>query len=105
LSWTNILHVVVTCVKLIPHLGELKGLYLKSIVLSVKQEAIEEKIKSLLRSKGVPAVAIKGNEIAKEIYNDPNCRTSSDVDILIKRSHTFKVHDILLNAGGCATKN
>jgi hypothetical protein len=89
---------------LIPHLGELKGLYLKSIVLSVKQEAIEEKIKSLLRSKGVPAVAIKGNEIAKEIYNDPNCRTSSDVDILIKRSHTFKVHDILLNAGGCATK-
>jgi len=80
-------------------LGELKGLHLKSIALSAKQEAIEEEIKSLLRNKGIPMVAIKGNEIAKDIYNDPNCRTSSDVDMLVKRSHTFKVHEILLNAG------
>ncbi len=78
---------------------ESKGLYLKSIAISVKQEAVENEIISLLRRRGIPAAVIKGNRIAKEIYDDLNCRTSADIDILIRRGDAIKVESVLSKAG------
>src|SRR4030042_6017652 len=60
-------------------LEDLKPLYFKSVTHSVKQEAIEKETIFLLRERDIPAVVIKGNEIAKEIYNNPNSRTSTDI--------------------------
>lgn len=80
-------------------LNESKSLYLKSVILSIQQEVVEKEISSLLREKGIPSIVIKGNKIARAIYNDPNCRTSSDIDILIRRSDALQMHEILLNAG------
>ena len=80
-------------------LEQSKGLYLKSVALSMQQEAIENEIFTILGKKKVPSVVIKGNKIAREIYDDPNCRASSDIDILIRREDAEKVDMILREAG------
>ena len=81
------------------YLKERKPLFLSNAVHSVRQEVIEKEIINLLSAEQVPAIVMKGNEIAKEIYNDPNCRISSDIDILIKMSDALKADTILTEAG------
>ncbi|MBM4146885.1 MAG: nucleotidyltransferase family protein [Nitrospira sp.] len=76
-------------------LKESKGLYLKGITLSAKQEAVEKEVVSLLRAKGIQSVLIRGNSLAKELYNDPNCRTSTDIDILIRESDVLSADSVL----------
>lgn len=76
-----------------------EGLFLKSITVSVLQEAIEKELHRLLKGKGIPSIVIKGNQIAKEIYDDPNCRISSDIDVLIRREDAEYVDSILAGAG------
>jgi hypothetical protein len=80
-------------------LCEIELSYLKSIARSMQQEAVENELSSLLRKNSIPVIVIKGNEIAKEIYNDTNCRSSTDIDILCKREDTFTIHTLFLNAG------
>jgi len=80
-------------------LGKTKALYLKSIALSAQQESVENEISFLLEGKGIPSVVIKGNEIAREIYGDPNCRSSCDIDILIKKTDAIKVDSLLTGNG------
>jgi len=72
---------------------------LSHAVHSMRQEAVEKEILQLLGSKQIPGIVIKGNAIAKEIYRDPNCRTSSDVDILIKLSDALRADALLAEAG------
>jgi hypothetical protein len=81
------------------YLKQRKPLFLSHAVHSMRQEAVEKEILRRLRSKQIPGIVIKGNEIAKEIYNDPNCRTSSDIDILIKLSHALRADALLTQAG------
>jgi len=76
-----------------------EGSYLKSVALSVKQEAIEKEILSLLSDHGIPSVVIRGNAIARDIYNDPNCRASSDIDILVKISDAIRADSVLSEIG------
>lgn len=80
-------------------LEELKPFYLKSVTHSMRQEAIEKEIVSLLSEQGMPSIVMRGNEIAKEIYDDPNCRTSTDIDILIKMSDALRADSILSKKG------
>lgn len=82
-----------------------KDLYLKGIAISARQENAEEEILSLLGGNGIQSVVIKGNAIAKEIYNDRNCRISSDIDILIRKADATAVHGILTTAGYMAEEN
>lgn len=76
-------------------LKESKGLYLKGITLSARQEALENEVASLLRAKGIQSLIIRGNSLAKELYNDINCRTSTDIDILIRESDVMSADAIL----------
>ena len=86
---------------IIPHasadgfLEETKGAYLKGVTLAVRQEAIESELTSILSAHDVPSVVIRGNSLAKDIYKDPYCRTSSDIDILIKNSDVLRADSIL----------
>ncbi|MBW1764250.1 MAG: nucleotidyltransferase family protein, partial [Deltaproteobacteria bacterium] len=81
------------------YLKERKPLFLSNAIHSVRQEVIEKEIFNRLSAEQVPAIVMKGNEIAKEIYNDPNCRMSVDIDILIKMSDALKADTILTKAG------
>ncbi len=86
-----------------PHLrsflDSLKPLFLKGVIHSARQEAIEKEITGLLRKERIQSVVIKGNDIAKEIYGDPNCRSSADIDLLIRQKDAFRVESVLLAAG------
>jgi len=81
------------------YLEERKIAFLTNAAHSMRQKEIEKKILSLLKKEQIPAIVIKGNEIAMEIYNDPDCRTSVDIDILIKMSHARRADTILTKAG------
>lgn len=80
-------------------LEESKGLYLKGVALSAQQESVENEIVNLLTQRQIPSVVIKGNRLANEIYDDPNCRTSSDIDILIRREEAVMADSILREHG------
>jgi Uncharacterised nucleotidyltransferase len=81
------------------YLKKKKTLFLKIAARSMQQETIEKEIVSLFSSKDIPSIVIKGNQIAKDIYNDPNCRNSSDIDILIKQSDIRSADKILSDNG------
>lgn len=81
------------------HLKKLKPIFLTNASRSVQQEIEEQKIIKLLNDNNIPALIIKGNEIAKEIYQDPNCRTSIDIDFLIKEADLLKSNEILKKSG------
>ena len=76
-----------------------EGLYLKSVARSVQQEAAGSTVISLLAENEVPSVVIKGNQIAREVYQDPNCRVSADIDILVRRGDAGKADALLLESG------
>lgn len=81
------------------YLKELKPIFLTNASICIKQEAEENNIVSQLASKNIPALVIKGNQIARHIYQDPYCRTSSDIDILIKESDVLTTDTILEQLG------
>ncbi len=80
-------------------LKSLEPLYLKNAVNSMRQEAFENKTISILMGINIPAIVIKGNSLAKEIYGDPNCRSSCDIDLLIKSEDALRADSILLQSG------
>ena len=82
-----------------------KDAFLKGVALSTRQEAIEKEIVSLLTERGIPSVVIRGNAIAKEIYDDPNCRASSDIDILVRLSDAIRADSVLSEAGYLRSDN
>jgi hypothetical protein len=80
-------------------LGELKPSYMRSIALCIQRQDVEKEIHLLLAEQEIPSVTIRGNEIAGELYEDPYCRISSDIDILIRLSDVMRVDDILKARG------
>jgi len=81
------------------YLSQRKTLFLGNAARSMCQEVIEKEIVALFYGKCIPAIVIKGNQIAKEIYNDPSCRNSADIDILIKLSDAIQADQLLTTAG------
>ena len=58
-----------------------------------------------MTERGIPSVVIRGNAIAKEIYDDPNCRASSDIDILVRLSDAIRADSVLSEAGYLRSDN
>lgn len=58
--------------------------FLFSVARSMRQEVIEKDVLTSLGKQRIPACIIKGNEIARIIYEDPNSRSSADIDVLIQ---------------------
>lgn len=73
--------------------------YLKTVARSMRQEIVEKEIIAALGKQRIPACVIKGNEIARSIYDDPNCRGSADIDVLIKASDMVSADKILCDNG------
>lgn len=81
------------------YLKERKSLFLSNAVHCMRHEAIEKEIVRELNRAQIQAIVLKGNEIAKEIYQNPNCRTSGDIDILIKMSDVVRTDKFLTKTG------
>ena len=58
--------------------------YLMAVARSVRQEAVENDVIAALARERIKACIIKGNTIARTIYEDLNCRSSADIDLLIQ---------------------
>jgi len=72
-----------------------ENIYLQNIAVSMQQEAVEKEVVATLGKQGIPACIIKGNEIARSLYGDPNCRSSADIDVLVKKADVIKSDKIL----------
>jgi hypothetical protein len=80
-------------------LKETESLYLRSVSRSARQEVVENEVTSLLLRNGIRSIVIKGNRLANEIFQNPNCRVSSDIDILIAKVDVEEVDRILQEQG------
>jgi hypothetical protein len=76
-----------------------KAAYYRNAVRSMRQESAENRALSLLSAEGVPAVLLRGNAIARDIYDDPYCRTSTDIDILIRQEDLARSDSVLSKNG------
>lgn len=86
-------------VKSIEILDKYQNSYFSLVVRSIKQEVLENKIIVVLKQHHIPSVVFKGNALARDVYQKPNCRSSSDIDILIKSEDVFSVDKILEQEG------
>ncbi len=80
------------------YLKKNENAYLMAVARSMRQEAVEKNVVAMLGKEGIPACIFKGNEIARSLYNDPNCRSSSDIDVLVRRKDLFAADRILRSA-------
>jgi len=81
------------------YLQQTRNAYLMAVARSLRQEATEKDVVATLGKEGIPVCIIKGNEIALIIYEDPNCRSSVDIDVLVRQGDVTKA-DFLLRAAG-----
>jgi len=81
------------------YLKQMEHSYLKTVARSMRQEVVEKEVVAMLCKQRIPACIIKGNEIARSIYDDPNCRSSADIDILIRTSDLIHADKILCDNG------
>jgi len=81
------------------YLKQIEHSYLKAVARSMRQEVVEKEIVTALGKQRIPACIIKGNEIARVLHEDPNCRSSADIDVLIRTSDLIDADKILCNNG------
>ncbi|MGB5218761.1 MAG: nucleotidyltransferase family protein [Smithella sp.] len=81
------------------YLEQQKNAYLMAVARSMRQEAAEKDVIAKLSQADIPACIIKGNVIARTIYGDPNCRSSSDIDLLIQTGSLAEADRILESMG------
>jgi len=81
------------------YLGEQKKVFLANAARCMKQEEEEKNVISILAENNISAIVIKGNKIARQIYPDPYCRTSSDIDFLIPEFDIMSADDSLTKSG------
>jgi hypothetical protein len=86
------------------YLKKIEPSYLMAVARSMRQEALEKEIVAALSKQEIPACIIKGNEIARTLYEDPNCRSSADIDLLIKTTDLI-VADRILNDNCFTSEN
>lgn len=72
-------------------------MYLKNAARSLWQESLEKEIISVFTERNIRVCLIKGNDIARSLYGDPNCRHSSDIDLLIRDEDLVAANEILLD--------
>lgn len=77
------------------YLKENENSFLRAVAISMRHEVVEKDVVHRLLSEGIPACIIKGNEIARTIYDDPNCRSSADIDVFIRTSDLIDADKIL----------
>ena len=76
-----------------------KTILFHSIAHSMRQQSFQEQILAFLSQNDIPAIVLKGIELAEEVYQNPNTRVSGDIDLLIKDKDVFAAHAILLSHG------
>lgn len=86
------------------YLKKNENAFLFSVARSMRQEVIEKNVVTALVTQRVPACIIKGNQIARSIYEDPNCRGSADIDVLIRTTDLIDA-DSIITAMGFKTEN
>lgn len=77
----------------------MKDAYYRNVVRSLRQEDAQNRTISLLSAEGVPSVLLRGNAIARDIYADPYCRSSVDIDILIREDDLERADSVLSKNG------
>ncbi|MGD1075769.1 MAG: WecB/TagA/CpsF family glycosyltransferase, partial [Thermodesulfovibrionales bacterium] len=70
-----------------------------TIARSIRQENVEREVSALLSREGIPAIVLRGNAIARELYDAPYCRVSSDIDLLIRESDVPFADSVLSGVG------
>lgn len=77
---------------------------LRHISYALISEGAEQNVLALLAAAAVPLVVLKGSALSRELYGDPHCRTSADIDVLV-RPVDIPAADAALRAAGYRRDN
>jgi N-acetylglucosaminyldiphosphoundecaprenol N-acetyl-beta-D-mannosaminyltransferase len=80
-------------------LEDLRAPRYSTIARCIRQENAEREISAVLGREGIPTIVLRGNAIARELYDAPYCRASSDIDLLIRKSDAVLADSILTGNG------
>lgn len=72
---------------------------LRHISQALNAERAEQEVLSLLEAAAVPLVVLKGSSLSVDLYGDPHCRTSVDVDLLVRPADVPAADAALVAAG------
>ena len=76
-------------------LEETEALYYRNVSHATIQQETASRIVALLKAQGISSLVFRGSEIAADIYGDPFCRISADIDILIRRGDILTADEVM----------
>ena len=62
----------------------IRQLRLRHVSHALSYERAEREILTLLEAAAVPSVILKGSALSRDLHGEPHCRTSVDVDLLVR---------------------
>lgn len=71
---------------------------------ALRYERVERGVLALLDAAAVRSVILKGSSLSLDLFGDPHCRTSADIDLLV-RPEDVPAADAALNAAGYRRDN
>ena len=71
---------------------------------AVSYERAEEEVLAVLDSASVPSVILKGSALSRDLHGEPHCRTSADIDLLV-RPEDMPAADVALGGAGYRRDN
>jgi hypothetical protein len=80
-------------------LDEMKAAYFGNVARTTRREVAEGCTIDLLSGEGIPSVLLRGSTIACDLYGDPFCRTSADIDLLIRQDDMVRADAVLSGNG------
>ncbi len=80
-------------------LDEMKAAYYGNVARTTRREVAESCTIDLLSGEGIPSVLLRGSTIACDLYGDPFCRTSADIDLLIRQDDMLRADAVLSGNG------
>lgn len=78
---------------------ELEAHYRTAAVRALRLQAELQRVLARLAADGIPALPMRGPALAAQLYGDPLCRTSDDLDLLIERARLTRARLLLVADG------
>lgn len=79
--------------------ASIRQLRQQHITYALRYEREEREATSILEAAAIPAVILKGSAISRLLYGDSHCRTSADVDLLVRPGDVIAADAALARAG------
>lgn len=76
-----------------------RALFLKSVSLTVRRQRQLTELLGALARASIPVIPLKGAWLSETVYDDPACRSMSDIDLLLRECDLELCHTLFISLG------